>query len=57
METFFAKLTRQRLKRGDFCSLVDLQAAIHCFIAEHNRKPEPFVWSADPDDIIGAAKR
>jgi len=57
VESFFAKLTRQRLRRGVFCSLVELQAAIHRFVAEHNRTPKPFVWSADPDDIIAAAKR
>jgi DDE superfamily endonuclease len=28
VEGFFAKLTRRRLKRGVFCSVVDLQAAI-----------------------------
>jgi transposase len=57
VETFFAKLARQRLKRGVFCSVIDLQAAIHRFVAQHNREPKPFVWSADPDDIIAAAKR
>jgi transposase len=29
VEGFFAKLTRWRLKRGVFCSVVDLQAAIN----------------------------
>ena len=57
VETFFARLTRRRLKRAVFCSVADLQAAIHRFVAEHNRRPKPFVWSAEPDDIIAAAKR
>jgi transposase len=57
VEGFFAKLTRGRLKRGVFRSLVDLQAAINRFLAEHNQNPKPFVWTADPDRIIAAATR
>ena len=49
VEGFFAKLFKRRLKRGVFCSLVDLQAAINRFVAEHNQSPKPFVWRADPD--------
>jgi len=58
VEGFFAKLTRRRLKRGVFHSVVDLQAAINRFIAEHNTtEAKPFVWRADPDDIIAARNR
>ena len=57
VEGFFAKLTRRRLRRGVFHSLVDLQAAIKRFLADHNRTPKPFVWTADPDRIIAAANR
>lgn len=57
VEGFFAKLTKRRLKRGVFCSITDLQAAINRFIAEHNEKPKPFVWTKDPDTIIAAVKR
>jgi transposase len=57
VETFFAKLTQRRLKRGVFHSLVALQTAINGFIQAHNRAPKPFVWKADPDAIIAAAKR
>jgi transposase len=57
VEGFFAKLTRRRLKRGVFHSIVDLQAAINRFIAEHNTQPKPFVWKADPDKIIAARNR
>ena len=52
MESFFATLTRRRLQRGVFRSLVDLQAAINRYLGEHNRKTQPFVWTADPDRII-----
>ena len=36
VEGFFAKLSRRRLKRGVFRSVVDLQAAINRFLAETN---------------------
>ena len=51
VETFFSALTRRRLRRGVFHSLVDLQAAIHRYLAEHNADPKPFVWTATPDKI------
>jgi len=58
VEGFFAKLTRRRLQRGVFHSLVDLQAAINRFITEHNAtEAKPFRWTADPDQIIAARNR
>jgi transposase len=57
VEGFFAKLTNRRLKRGVFTSIVDLQATINRFVAETNQQPRPFVWTADPDQIIAAVRR
>src|SRR5207342_213828 len=57
VETFFATLTKRRLKRGIFRSVVDLQAAINRYINEANNDPKPFVWTADPDKIIAAVNR
>jgi len=57
VEGFFAKLSRRRLKRGVFRSIVDLQTAINRFVAEINQSPRPFSWTADPDKIIAAVKR
>jgi transposase len=57
VEGFFAKLTRRRLKRGVFRSVVDLQAAINRFLDDHNAEPKPFTWTADPDRIIAAVRR
>jgi hypothetical protein len=57
VEGFFATLTRRRLQRGVFRSLVDLQAAINRYLGEHDRTPKPFVWTADPDRIIEKANR
>src|ERR1700726_2224482 len=57
VEGFFAKLTRRRLKRGVFRSVVDLQVAINRFVAETNADPKPFVWTADPKRVLAAVKR
>lgn len=57
VETFFAKLTKRRLKRGVFRSVDDLKAAIHRFIAEANMDPKPFVWTAEPQRILAAVQR
>jgi hypothetical protein len=45
------------LQRGVFHSLVDLQAAINRYLGEHNKRPKPFVWTADPDRIIEKVNR
>jgi len=57
VEGFFAKLTKRRLQRGVFCSVVELQTAINRFLAETNSNPRPFQWTKDPHKIIAAVKR
>jgi transposase len=57
VETFFATLTKRRLKRGVFRSVVDLQAAINRYLADANHDPKPFTWTANPDKIIAAVNR
>jgi len=57
VETFFSALTRRRLKRGDFRSVVDLQAAINRYIAEHNSGPNPFVWTKPAKAILNSTDR
>jgi transposase len=57
VETFFSALTRRRLKRGSFHSVVDLQAAIDRYIAEHNHDPTPFIWTKAPGQILARLNR
>jgi len=57
VETFFSALTRRRLKRGIFCSIVELQAAINRYIAEHNDDPKPFVWTKTANTILAKTDR
>src|SRR3954451_21649458 len=57
VEGFFSKLTRQRLRRGVFRSIVDLQAAINRYLKEHNDDPKPFVWTKPADAILTKLNR
>jgi transposase len=57
VEGLFAELTKRRLKRGVFGSLVALQAAIKRFLAETNADPRPFVWTAKPEHILEKVRR
>ena len=52
VENFFSTLTKQRLKRGVFHSLIDLQTAINRFIKQHNKTAKPFIWTATPASIF-----
>lgn len=56
VEGFLSKLTRRRLKRAVFRSIVELRAAINRFLAETNDDPKPFVWTAHPDRVIAAVQ-
>jgi transposase len=57
VETFFSALTRRRLKRGSFHSIVDLQAAINRYIAAHNADPKPFTWTKTADQTLAKVNR
>jgi transposase len=57
VETFFSALTRRRFRRGSFRSIVDLQAAINRYIAEHNHAPKPFTWTKPADQILAKLNR
>ena len=57
VENFFSKMTRQRIRRGVFRSIADLQAAINAYLAEHNASPKPFVWTKTADAILAKLDR
>ena len=56
VETFFSKMTRQRIRRGVFRSIADLQA-INAYLAEHNASPKPFLWTKSADPILAKLDR
>jgi transposase len=53
VERFFAKITNERIRRGVFRSVGELQQAIESYIANHNQAPKPFRWTATADAILG----
>jgi transposase len=57
VERFFARITEDRIRRGVFTSVPQLERAIHDYLAEHNENPRPFVWAADADSILERLKR
>jgi transposase len=57
VENFFSVLTRRRIRRGVFKSVVDLQAAINRYLKEHNQEPKPFVWTKPASEIIAKLDR
>jgi hypothetical protein len=57
VENFFSKMTRQRIRRGVFRSIVDLQSAIYAYLAEHNAHPKPFVWTQSANAILAKLNR
>lgn len=54
VENFFSTLTRKRIRRGSFHSIVDLQAAINRYLAEHNAKPS---YSSGPPRLPLSSRR
>jgi transposase len=57
VERFFRDLTQRRLRRGVFHSVRELEAALETYIAQHNRNPKPFIWTAKASDILEKVKR
>jgi transposase len=57
VERFFRDLTVNAIRRGVFTSVSDLIEAIDVYLIEHNRKPKPFVWTANADDILAKVAR
>ena len=52
VERFFRDITTERLRRGVFTSVPELVAAIDEYIAHHNIKPKPFIWTKSARDIL-----
>jgi transposase len=52
VERFFRDITVNRLRRGVFTSVPELIAAIDEYVAHHNTKPKPFIWTKSAADIL-----
>ena len=57
VERFFGEITRKRIRRGVFHSVIDLQRAINDYLEIHNADPKPFVWTASATSIIEKVNR
>ena len=57
VERFFGLITEERIRRGVFHSVAELEAAIHDYLEHHNANPKPFVWTAEPEAILAKVKR
>jgi len=57
VERFFRDLTVNRLRRGVFRSVPELVAALEKYIAQHNRDPKPFIWTAKANDLLAKVAR
>jgi transposase len=57
VERFFRDITDKRIRRGVFTSVPELEAAINEYIAVHNAKPKPFIWTAKASDILAKVTR
>ncbi len=56
VERWFARITNQRIRRGSFNAVTQLEKAIMDYIEQHNHNPKPFVWTATPEIIFDKIK-
>lgn len=52
VERFFRDITEERIRRGVFRSVAELQAAIHEYLDHRNAHPKPYQWTATPEAIL-----
>ena len=52
VERFFGLITSQRIRRGSFQSVKELEEAILDYIEAHNEEAKPFVWAKSADEIL-----
>jgi hypothetical protein len=57
VERFFRDITENRIRRGVFRSVPELEAAIQTYIEHHNAAPKPFIWTASAKDILAKVSR
>jgi transposase len=52
VERWFGKITTERIRRGAFAGVPQLERAIYDYIEHNNANPKPFVWTKSANDII-----
>jgi hypothetical protein len=57
VERFFGRITAERIRRGVFKSVAELETAIQEYLDHHNADPKPFVWTASATAILDKVAR
>jgi transposase len=57
VERFFGRITEDRIRRGTFESIRQLEAAIREYLDEHNRNPAKPRWTKSADEILAKLGR
>lgn len=57
VERFFRAITEDRVRRGVFHSVPELEQAMYDYVEHHNQHPKPFIWTAQAADILEKVKR
>jgi transposase len=57
VERFFGLLTDQRIRRGVFKSVAELESAIMDYLEYHNAQPKPFVWTKSVGQVLEKVAR
>lgn len=53
VERWFREITDKRIRRGSFSNVPQLIKAVEDYIADNNKNPKPFVWTASAEKILG----
>ena len=54
---WFRELTQKRRRRGNFTGVKELIVAIKEYLAQNNKQPKPFLWTATAQQIIDNLNR
>ena len=57
VKRFFGRITAERIRRGVFKSVTELETAIQEYLDHHNADPKPFIWTASATAILEKVAR
>jgi transposase len=57
VERLCAEVTERCVRRGSHTSVRSLEKAMLAYLEKRNKNPQPFVWAADADMILGKVER
>jgi hypothetical protein len=57
VERFFGRITADRIRRGVFKNVTELETAIQQNLDHYNAGPKPFVWTASAAAILEKVAR